>query len=174
MENILNPQEFIVRQNEGSAIAALVSRPDAHLDYLIRENSKTIRSTSQSPNIVLPCMIREDNVLLIMVLIRTTTLMGTTNTYEVWIDYHGAEGPRLFEAGAARENYGIHFYGDDLDDERTIFLRNHLADFYAAAAKAARELPPWTKEMFEQARQSFCSRNKTIQERWTFAETQGR
>jgi hypothetical protein len=164
---MIDPEKLIIRMPPGSAVYAVTHRPEAHLDFLVREKSNVIRNRLRNPIVTIrPGLFIQDGVGLLTVMF----LLGSDmeQLYETWFNYRasGQDGEQILDLMTTQENIAFHLYGDSLKVEKSVVINNSIGGFFTTAAAEIRKLPPWSMQQFDRARDVIYRKHPSPEALW--------
>jgi len=130
---------------------------------LIREDDKHI--TNLGPNPVLEVragLFDEGRVQLLTVMVR-----AGGEFYETWFNFHqrGLDAEDYLQDWSRQETLAVIFYGSR-GRERSLRIRNPMADLAQEALPRLRQAQPWSMSAFDAARSQLYQRYPTVERLW--------
>lgn len=161
----IDPEKIISQQQPGTAIYARVYRPEPHTDFLIREESRTIRNKLINPIVTIrPCLLIQNNVALAVVMFQLGS--DPEQIFETYWNYHQTgEGEKYFLDMSTQDNIAFHLYGDSKKIEKSIQIPNSLKDFFKKAIEEIQKLPAWSMQGFDREKERLYQQH-TMQGLW--------
>jgi len=161
---LIDPQKIILQSPPGTAIYASVFRPEQHIDFLIREESKIIQNRLKNPIItVRPGLLIQNNIAVVVVMFQLGS--EPEQIFETWWNYYQKEGGKYFRGMAIQDNIAFHLYGDTKKVEKSIQIPNSLQGFFQQIEEI-KELPPWSMQEFDEERERIYQQYPTPSALW--------
>ncbi len=113
-------------------------------------------------------MVRFNDILLVVTMIKVDTLL-TDEYFDVWWDYHSADGVDHFEQMADQERLVFHVY-DAEGREFCIDRENGFRKFFANVPGVFRNTKQWTEIEFDRAVRGFCADSYPKENLWQVIE----
>lgn len=166
---LIDPEQIIKSAAPGTAIFSRVYRPEAHTDFLVREETEVINRL-RNPIVTLRSgMFIQRTLPLIVVMFRIGE--NPDQTFETWWNYHqiGVDGHKYFEDMTTQDNFAIHLYGDSGEVEKSIQVNNSLKDFFMVALKKIlAHQDVWQMHEFDDARDEIYQQYPTAGKLWKY------
>lgn len=164
----IDPKDFIISNNPGSAIYCITRRPEQRVDFLVKEESSIIKKLINPIVSIKAGLYHYNNVTLVTVMFLIGTNMD--QLFETWFNYHatGGQGQTAFSLMTTQEDIGFHLYGDSNKVEKGIVIPNNLKlkEFFANASKIISQIPPWGMAEFDKEREILYKKYPTLEDLW--------
>lgn len=114
-------------------------------------------------------LIRFDDVLLVLTMIKVHWPREGEEIFDVWWDYHAGPGSEQFGRMAEQEKLTFHFYSES-GKVLSLDRDNEFKRFFGSLKKHLQEAPSWTEVDFERAVRGFCAQAYPKEHLWDMIE----
>jgi hypothetical protein len=163
-----NPQRVRLVPGESShALFSLEPSKLARVGFFIRPSGSMAVASTGFQVSHRAGLIRFDDVLLVVTMIRLSGDEG--EIFDIWWNYHAADGPEEFERMAEQERLPIHIY-TNRPEPSLLEIENSFRKFFKYSTAIFGKTKSWSHVAFDRAIRGFCAQSYPKEKLWDTME----
>jgi hypothetical protein len=168
--HVINPEQLRLEPGQSLQAGFAPSSGDQdEVGFFLRSGAATVPGNGDVGIVQRAGLIRFDDVLLVVTLIKVNWPQADEEIFDVWWDYHSGAGFEQFGRMAEQEKLTFHFYSES-GKAFSLDKDNEFKRFFGSLKKHLQTAPAWTEVDFDRAVRGFCSQAYPKEHLWDMIE----